>query len=331
MNTVDLLKNYDKTKHLKITSNSNIKKINLNYLFSDKWNQKKNIPYVVKTHLLDSYYCLPERPDMAFTFLWKSINSSYTELYILKKPNEEKRLSDTIAIQMLNSVIIKNFDSKINLEINVELLLKKYMSKIPIKLTKFVSNYLLKNYVLEIKYPSKQYVKYISSSFTSFRKQFPEIYNAIINTYGSAYEKITNPEIDDKGHISLNIKKEDEEKSRKIIHSLAITIKELLIKRQITIESDTTEPFTLDLTKNIDYINFITINLLYAIRNNTIHGKIASRLNSKTKNKESYFSSVYLYLLGYMILSISLYELDYINATDLEVNLKNFNDNIDMN
>ena len=329
MNTIDLLKNYDKNKHLEITSNANIEKINLHYLFSEKWNQEENIPYVVQTHLLDSYYCLPERPDMAFTFLWKSINSSYNELYITKKPNEEKRLSDRIAIEMLNSMIVKNFDSKINDEITVELLLKKYISKIPLKLTKFISNYLLKNYVLEKKYSTKRHAKYISSSFTSFRKQFREIYNAIIDTYGSAYEKITNPKIDNNGHISLNIKKEDEQKSRKIIHSLAITIKELLIKRQVNIESNATELFTLNLTDNLDYIKFITLNLMYAIRNNTIHGKIASRLNSKTKNKESYFSSVYLYLLGYMILSISLYELDYINATDLEVNLENFNDNID--
>ena len=330
MNTINLLKSYDKNKHLEITSNSNIEKINLHYLFSEKWNQEENIPYIVQTHLLDSYYCLPERPDMAFTFLWKSINSSYNELYITKKPNEEKRLSDTIAIEMLNSMIVDNFDSKINDEITVELLLKKYISKIPLKLTKFISNYLLKNYVLEKKYSTKRHVKYISSSFNTFKSKFPKIYNAIIDTYGSAYEKITNPEIDNHGNISLNIKKEDEQKSREITHSLAITIKELLIKRQVNIDNSATESFTLDLTNNLDYIKFITLNLVYAIRNNTIHGKIASRLNSKTKNKESYFSSVYLYLLGYMILSISLYELDYINATDLEVNLKNFNDNIDI-
>ena len=67
---------------------------------------------------------------------------------------------------------------------------------------------------------------------------------------------------------------------------------------------------------------------MYAIRNNTVHGKIASRLNSETKNKNSYSSSTYVYLLGYMFLTISLYELEHIYDSDLNINLQNLENNI---
>lgn len=68
MSTIEILKQYDKNKHIEIFSDKNLKHINLKYISSDKWVTDEDIPYVMKTHLLDSYYCLPERPDMAFTF-----------------------------------------------------------------------------------------------------------------------------------------------------------------------------------------------------------------------------------------------------------------------
>lgn len=334
MNTIELLKNYDKNKHIEIFSDKNLKHINLKYISSDKWLTDKDIPYVLKTHLLDSYYCLPERPDMAFTFLWKCINNSYTELFIQKNPTSIGQLSDSKSIDTLIDVVEKNLNVYINEQVTIKIMIEKFIDNIPIKLTRFIANFILKNYVLEKKYYDENKKtagianKYISSSYTTFKSQFKNVHNIIINTYGEAYAKITQPEIK-KNNIYLNIHDENKEKSKNIIKSLANKLQELLIKRSVNLNDSKEEnTFTLELSDDKNYINFIVRNLLYAIRNNTVHGKIASRLNSQTKNKDSYSSSVYIYLLGYMFLTISLYELGYISNSDLNINLENLENNI---
>ncbi len=68
---------------------------------------------------------------------------------------------------------------------------------------------------------------------------------------------------------------------------------------------------------------FLQFNILYAIRNNTLHGKIASRLNSKTANGKSFRASKYIYLLGYMFLSIMLYVSNELELNDLSFNFEN--------
>lgn len=331
MNTIELLKNYDKNKHIEVFSDNNLKYINLKYISSDKWREDKDIPYVLKTHLLDSYYCLPERPDMAFTFLWKCINNSYTELYIKKNPTSTNQCNDAKSIDTLISIVIDNFEVPINTQTTIKVMIDKYIKNIPTKLTRFMANFILKNYVLEKKYRNGNTAgianKHISNSYTTFKKKFKDIYEHIISTYGEAFEKITDPEIEN-NTVNLNIN--NIEKSQQIIKSLGNKLQELLIERKVILQdSEEKNEYHLDLTDDTNYINFIVRNVLYAIRNNTVHGKIASRLNSKTKNKDSYSSSVYIYLLGYMFLTISLYALEYIKDSDLNVNLKNLENNIE--
>jgi len=324
LNTLKLLKQYDRNKHIGIFTDKNTNYINLRYINSDKWIKDDSVPYIIKTHLLDSYYCLPERPDMAFTLLWKCINNSYTELFIKKNPTSEKRLTDSKSIDILVDVIIKNFNVFISEEITIKMMIEKFVENVPIKLTSFIANFVLKNYVLEKKYFDRNRNtigianKYISSSYTTFKSKFKDIYQAIINTYGESYYKITKPEIKE-GNVYLNIN--DKNKSRNIIKSLSNKFYELLVKKEILLKDDKEEKsYLIKIKDDKEYINFIIRNFLYAIRNNIIHGKIASRLNSRTKN--------YIYLLRCMFLTIALYELNYINKEDLYVNIENLEENI---
>ena len=48
----ELIKNYDKSKHLETLEKNDFK---FEYLFSSNWNNIEDIPYVLRTHLLDSY------------------------------------------------------------------------------------------------------------------------------------------------------------------------------------------------------------------------------------------------------------------------------------
>lgn len=334
MSTLEILKEYDKTKHEKMIENDKLKHLDLKYVFSEKWQSDNDVPYVIKTHLLDSYYCLPTRPDMAFTFLWKCINNAYTEIFIQKNPTSIKQLSDSKSLDALIDAVMTNLNTYINDETTIKDVIEKYIKNMPEKLTRFVANFILKNYVIEKKYYDDSQKsagianKYISSSYNTFKSQFKIIHNAITATYGEAYSKITDPVISG-NTIQLNISNENEEKSHAIIRSLGNKLKELLVNRSVTIQDSGNEnTLILSLSNDKEYINFILRNFLYAIRNNTVHGKIASRLNSHTKNKDSYSSSTYVYLLGYMFLSIALYELDYLNASDLSVNIENLEKNI---
>lgn len=243
-------------------------------------------------------------------------------------------MSDSKSIDTLIDVVIQNLNVYIDDKVTIKIMIEKYIENIPIKLTRFMANFILKNYVLEKKYYDEDKKtagianKHISSSYTTFKSQLKDIHHAITSTYGEAYDKITKPEIKD-NIIHLNISDKNKEKSQHIIKSLANKLQELLIKRSININDSKNEnKFTLKLIEDKKYINFIVRNLLYAIRNNTVHGKIASRLNSETKNKNSYSSSTYVYLLGYMFLTISLYELEHIYDSDLNINLQNLENNI---
>lgn len=107
-----------------------------------------------------------------------------------------------------------------------------------------------------------------------------------------------------------------------LLDSLSEKLKELIKTRQ-TFLSHNNQTYTLKLNSNKEYIQFILFNILYAIRNNTVHGKIASRLNSEYVNSDSYNSSKYIYLLGYMFLSVMLYVSDELDSSDLIFNLTN--------
>lgn len=240
---------------------------------------------------------------------------------------QQKKIKDTTSIDIFLEVIKNHLDTYVNNEIRIRDIIQLYIEKIPDKICNYIANYILKNYSIKQKFYNRRTNnagvanKYISSTYLSFERNFRDILDIISKTYGNSYLSITNPQIQNH-NIELNIT--NDEKSRQIIHSLSKKIKELLINKRVTL-TDSTEQniYSINLEDDYMYINFIFRNILYAIRNNTVHGNIASRLNSRTRNKNSYASSVYLYILGYMFLTLSLYELNYLNIEDLEINITN--------
>ena len=307
----ELIKNYDKSKHLEILEKNDFK---FEYLFSSNWNSIEDIPYVLRTHLLDSYYCLPERPDMAFTFLWKCINNTYSTYQ--RKSSSVVQIGDSVLLQNMSDVIASRSSDKITTTETIGSLIEKYIDKIPNKILRFISNYILKSYVIKEQIKDE---RYIYSSYNTFKSKFQNIHDSIISSYGQDYLGICNASILN-GEVNLNIT--DKNKSLKIIHSLSEKLKELIKTRQ-TFLSNNNQTYTLKLNSNEEYIQFILFNILYAIRNNTVHGKIASRLNSEYVNSDSYNSSKYIYLLGYMFLSVMLYVSDELDSSDLIFNLTN--------
>ena len=71
-----LAKDYSKKRHLDLLphGNNNILE-NLDFIYDENWeNQGVPYPYEILTYLFDSYYVLPERPDLAALFCWQAIN-----------------------------------------------------------------------------------------------------------------------------------------------------------------------------------------------------------------------------------------------------------------
>lgn len=307
----ELMQNYDKSKHIE---NIKVENFEFEFLFSKNWKKEEDIPYVLRTHLLDSYYCLPERPDMAFTFLWKCINNTYATYQ--RKTSNEIITGDSKLLENMSNKIVGKLNENITATETITSLIEKYIDKIPNKILRFISNYILKSYVIKQKITDERYVY---SSYNTFKSKFPNIHDQIISAYGQEYLGICNPIISN-GEVDLRIN--DKDKSLKIIHSLSEKLKELIKTRQ-TFLNHNNQTYTLKLNSEEEYIQFILFNILYAIRNNTVHGKIASRLNSDYVNPNSFQSSKYIYLLGYMFLSLMLYISDDIKLDDLEFNFKN--------
>lgn len=79
-------KNYSKEKHIELlpVKENNILD-SLHFLFDENWEDEGiQYPYEIITYLLDCYYVLPERPDLASLFCWQAINHSYyNELFVI--------------------------------------------------------------------------------------------------------------------------------------------------------------------------------------------------------------------------------------------------------
>ena len=70
-----LAKNYSKQCHLNLLlcGGNNIFE-NLNFLYNEnRENQGAYHSYEILTYLFDSYYVLPQRPDLAALFCWQAI------------------------------------------------------------------------------------------------------------------------------------------------------------------------------------------------------------------------------------------------------------------
>ena len=321
--TNDLLANYTKEKHIDVLYSS-ITKIafNIKPLTSVNWTSD-SLPYIATSYLLDSYSCLPERPDMAFTYLWKSINNCYKTLAtnkILNSDSQNTRLTDSLGIDYLVTEINDKKNDLISPNHSVISLINEYVKIIPIKPFKFLSNQILKGYILEEKgIPNLL----IGSTYSSFKKSHPHIFEKIINTYGQSYKGISNPTIIN-GVVDLGIS--NTQKSKSIPGSLAKKLKELFENRTTTIQdSSESITYTLNLANDKEMISLLLKTLLYSIRNNSVHGNLVSRLNSNYVNNDTLKTAIHIYFIGHFFLSLAFYANNDFELTDLKTNEENLN------
>ncbi|SEA76765.1 hypothetical protein [Pedobacter hartonius] len=324
--SITLLNNYTREEHLKALY-SDIKKIDhsitpiySNNWINEIWLSNNRVPAVALSSLIDSYYCLPDRPDMAFTYLWMSINNTYNSIATKHK------LTESQTNLLKESEAIDTFIKKINLIKNEPLtgnltlldLLNEYVKLIPVKTLKFVSNHILKGSASE---GAGIPTFLISSSFKTFKKSFPNIYQSIFYTYGSSYSRISAPTVVN-NYVDLGIT--DLQKSKSIPVSLANKLKELIVNKTTQMSNSVSnQSYTAIFNSDEEFINFIFRIILYSIRNNSVHGNVVQRLNSEYKNLDSLKASNYIYYLGHLFLSLGLYINGDINIQDLTINVDN--------
>lgn len=303
-NSLKLIKQYNKSMHIsRIHVQLNILD-HLKFIYEPNWDiNPDSAPYEIVTQLMDCYYCLPERPDLAALFCWQAINNSYNQ-YLLADPSTQ-RLQDTKGINELISHINRNASKYLPY-------LMPYYMNINDKTYRYVASYILKGYAIEQSGFSE---KYLSSSYVSFKKKFHTIFSVIANSYGYAYHAITSPTLIG-NKVSLNINNSD--KARKIIHSFSLKLKELI--ENGTAQIDVKYPVSARQTitfSNEDKITFVLFSILYASRCNNFHGNVASRLNSIYANQESFNMYANIFLLEYITLAISLNEQNILSDNSL--------------
>jgi hypothetical protein len=336
---LSLINNYRKESHIKYFEHKNtvghllvpgkFKTIKSKLWNDNVWLSNNTLPQTAITHLLDSYYQLPERPDLAFNSLWTSINSVYSKIAIENSIVRGTKIpGDAESIRIACKKIVSVLDHKISYsgtQFTIRYIIKDYLENFPLQTFNFLASFILKGSVIYDHYPN-----YISSQFKTFKNQerFQTIYEVINDSYGQSYKNIYTADITPSG-VELKLNGEDEDqvkknrvKSEGIIHNLAIFLKELAVKRSAYIEREEIKVQILDDEK---YLEFIFQTTLYSIRNTTLHGNSSARLSSINANSTYLTTSTYTFLYGHLLLSLLLYISNEIDIQDLSINLENLN------
>ena len=140
-----LTKNYSKECHLNLLpcGDNNILE-NIHFLYDENWeNQGASYPYEILTYLFDSYYVLPQRPDLAALFCWQAINHSY---YVQQlSDNSVGFCLDTKGVEFVRGAILANWNNK------YKAILEPFLERLPDKTFHYVASYMLKGYAMEKK------------------------------------------------------------------------------------------------------------------------------------------------------------------------------------
>lgn len=111
-NILKLAKDYSKNQHIELLPHFKDNVLfNLNFIYDENWeNQNVSYPYEILTYLFDSYYVLPERPDLAALFCWQAINHSYFVQQL--SDNNVGFCQDTKGIELVRDSILGDWDNK---------------------------------------------------------------------------------------------------------------------------------------------------------------------------------------------------------------------------
>lgn len=292
-----LAKEYSKSYHLNLLpcKNNNILD-NLKFLYDKNWErQGASYPYEILTYLVDSYYVLPQRPDLAALFCWQAINHSY---YIQQLgDNSVGFCQDTKGIELVRNTILASWNNK------YKAILEPFLKRLPIKTFRYVASYLLKGYAME---HSGMAEKYRVSSYKSLKRKIQMLSTILDNAYGKAYCHISNPTLI-RNVVNLGIKDTDKGKSRAITHSFGTKLRALMIGEEAEITycdaQGTKHRFKFT---DEERLSFVLFGILYASRCNNFHGNVAARMNSINANEDTFKMYTDIFLTEYIILAIHM-------------------------
>ena len=297
-------KDYSKKRHLALLPrcNNNILE-NLDFIYDENWeNQGVPYPYEILTHLFDSYYVLPERPDLATLFCWQALNHSY---YVQQlRDNNVKFCQDAKGIELVRDAILGDWNNK------YKAVLEPFLEKMPDKTFHYVASYMLKGYAME---KNGIVEKYRATSYKSLKRRIPLLSDILDNAYGRAYCQISNPTLVG-NEVNLGIIDANREKSRAITHSFGMKLKTLMLGEEVEITfcdvQGTKKKYQFT---DEERLSFVLFGILYASRCNNFHGNVAARMNSIKADKGTFKMYTDMFLTEYIILAIHLNSQGYLS------------------
>ena len=292
-----LAKNYSKQCYLNLLpcGDNNILE-NLNFLYDENWeNQGASYPYEVLTYLFDSYYVLPQRPDLAALFCWQAINHSY---YVQQlSDNSVGFCLDTRGVEFVRGAILANWNNK------YKAVLEPFLERLPDKTFHYVASYMLKGYAMEKNGIAE---KYRASSYKSLKSKISLLSEILDNAYGKSYCQISNPTLIGNA-VDLGIANANKGKSRAITHSFGIKLRALMLGEEAEITfcdaQGTKKKYKFT---DEERLSFVLFGILYASRCNNFHGNVAARMNSINANRDTFRMYTDMFLTEYIILAIHM-------------------------
>ena len=292
-----LAKNYLKECHLNLLpcGDNNILE-NIHFLYDENWeNQGTSYPYEILTYLFDSYYVLPQRPDLAALFCWQAINHSY---YVQQlSDNSVGFCLDTKGVEFVRGAILANWNNK------YKAILEPFLERLPDKTFHYVASYMLKGYAMEKNGIAE---KYRASSYKSLKGKISPLSEILDNAYGKSYCQISNPTLIG-NTVDLGISDANKGKSRAITHSFGIKLRALMLGEEAEITfcdaQGTKKKYKFT---DEERFSFVLFGILYASRCNNFHGNVAARMNSINANRDTFRMYTDMFLTEYIILAIHM-------------------------
>lgn len=247
------------------------------------------------TYLFDSYYVLPERPDLAALFCWQAINHSY---YVQQlSDNNVGFCQDTKGVELVRDAILGDWNNK------YKTVLEPFLKRMPDKTFHYVASYMLKGYAMEKKGIAE---KYRATSYKSLKRKISSLSDILDNAYGKSYCQISNPTLIG-NVVNLGIANANKRKSRAITHSFGMKLRALMLGKEVEITfCDVQRTKKKYKFTDEERLSFVLFGILYASRCNNFHGNVAARMNSINANKDTFKMYTDMFLTEYIILAIHL-------------------------
>ena len=252
-------------------------------------------PYEILTYLFDSYYVLPERPDLAALFCWQAINHSY---YVQQlSDNNVGFCQDTRGIELVRDTILVDWNNK------YKAILEPFLKRMPDKTFHYVASYMLKGYAMEKKGIAE---KYRTTSYKSLKRKISSLSDILDNAYGKSYCQISNPTLIG-NVVNLGIANANKRKSRDITHSFGMKLRALMLGKEVEITfCDVQRTKKKYKFTDEERLSFVLFGILYASRCNNFHGNVAARMNSINANRDTFRMYTDMFLTEYIILAIHM-------------------------